>query len=676
MQRVHFSIQLTDCPRCGQSVPKVVRQFGVHSVLPQTHILKEDCMACLLSVDDPAATNFLKSQWRLQWQWAGGRVQDMPECLRLPDDPTTEQATRPQPVKVLKPAGKPRPIFPPGQSWKPVTSVIPPPPKTRLPVRVLWVLHNLHTEGSQRAVLNIVRHTRNISHSVHAPEGGPLLDAFALAGCPFVETFQPQDYDLVVLNTVATWEFMKLCRRAGVHPVWYLHEESPDPFLPPDHFREFCTWAKKVVFAAEHQKQKWDSLVSVSSAVIPTVIPPMLRTTSRSAESNRLRKGAKYVVLSFGMDEPRKGQADIKAAIEGLKLKPLLIHGAPNPFDYLSAADVYVVSSRYETFGLSLQEAKAFQLPVIATDIAANRLMIEDGVNGFLYQPGDIEQLRGLIVRLMTDPQLAAEIGRSPIRGPTWPAAITAIERLLLAEAGAAQADADEVTVVYHIAAMGDYWREVVTEQLGQLAAAGLRRAFITHVGKDLAWILAEGHRLGMELVCTFTDERLTHYERPAFELIERLAYVGNKPILYIHSKGVSHPKDDTFWQEWRRLLMDAVVDDWRAHVRSLDEYDAVGVNWWNAEQKWHFSGNMWIAHPRWLRQLPQFGRFYRDRFSCETWIGSVPGCKAKSLLCADARFWQQERTLFWELRKAQQASKPPIHAGNGSLSFAEQPTV
>lgn len=658
MQRVIYSIVTTDCPKCGQSVLKVIRRFEDRRNPHRPDRVAEECMACQLRVPDEAAKRFLIQQWRLQWQWAGGRLSDMPDCLRQPGDSTNGEALAPVAAKVHKPGGKPRPSFPMGTSWKPVTREQPIPPPSRLPIRVLWALHNLNPEGSQRAALNIIRHTRHMKHTVFAQEPGKLLAAFCYSGATIASEFQPAAYDLVVLNTAVVHSLIPLCKAEGVKPLWYIHEESPAPWMSHRQFEEETQWVKRVIFAAEHQRKSWENICDAPVAVIPTVIPPLNRPPGPTAHSEKIRQKSRFVILSFGMREPRKGQTDITTAVEGQRWKTLLIHGELNPFEYLAAADVYVASSRYETYNLSVQEAKAFRLPVIATNIPAHRTFFDHGVNGFLYEPGDTGELRRLLKRLQAEPGLAAELGRAPINGPTWADNIGAIESLFLSDGGAPQAQADELTVVYHIASLGDHWKDVVAEQLDQLARAGLRRVFVTHVGEGLDWILAEGHRQGMELVCTFHDERVTHYERPALELIERLSFVGTKPIMYLHSKGVSHPRDDTFWHEWRRMCTDALVDDWRYLVRCLDEYDAAGVNWWNAEGKWHFSGNMWLAHPRWLRQLPQFGRYYRDRFSCETWIGSVPGCKAKSLLCSDARFWMQERTLFWELRKAQQEGK------------------
>jgi mannosyltransferase len=41
--------------------------------------------------------------------------------------------------------------------------------------------------------------------------------------------------------------------------------------------------------------------------------------------------------------------------------------------------------------------------------------MIEDGVDGFLFEPGDVEGLRGVLERVMARPELAREVGRRAV---------------------------------------------------------------------------------------------------------------------------------------------------------------------------------------------------------------------------------------------------------------------
>lgn len=199
---------------------------------------------------------------------------------------------------------------------------------------------------------------------------------------------------------------------------------------------------------------------------------------------------------------------------------------------------------------------------------------------------------------------------------------------------------------VYHVAGMGPHWKPIVREQLISLAAAGIRRVLATHVGEGEEWFLDEGPRHGIELIPCEHHDDVRQYECPAIRLIERLARASDEPILYLHSKGVSHdPAAEPVFHQWRRLMMRELVERWFLHLPALDSHDAVGVNWW--AKKTHFSGNFWLARPAWIRKLPRFTTYYRDRYSCERWIGATPGCKALSLFCTDRKLWSDDANLL-----------------------------
>ena len=75
-----------------------------------------------------------------------------------------------------------------------------------------------------------------------------------------------------------------------------------------------------------------------------------------------------------------------------------------NPYQFMSHADVYVLSSRYEGMPMVVLESMACGLPVIATDCRSGiREMLNDGECGMLVPAEDPERLAGAIVRLIKD---------------------------------------------------------------------------------------------------------------------------------------------------------------------------------------------------------------------------------------------------------------------------------
>ncbi len=83
--------------------------------------------------------------------------------------------------------------------------------------------------------------------------------------------------------------------------------------------------------------------------------------------------------------------------------------------DLLAASDAFVLPSFAEGVPISLMEAMACGVPVIATRIAGIPELIRDGVDGLLVAPGSVTELEAAISRLMDDPALRA---RLRIAGP------------------------------------------------------------------------------------------------------------------------------------------------------------------------------------------------------------------------------------------------------------------
>ena len=79
---------------------------------------------------------------------------------------------------------------------------------------------------------------------------------------------------------------------------------------------------------------------------------------------------------------------------------------------YYHAADIYVHASRAEVWGLSITEAMACGLPVVASDVGGIPDQVADGQNGFLVAVGDAVQMAGRIQMLVNDRPLRNELGR------------------------------------------------------------------------------------------------------------------------------------------------------------------------------------------------------------------------------------------------------------------------
>lgn len=79
---------------------------------------------------------------------------------------------------------------------------------------------------------------------------------------------------------------------------------------------------------------------------------------------------------------------------------------------YYRAADVCLVPSYTESFGLVALEAQASGIPVVASSVGGLRSIVRHGQTGFLVRPGAAESFAERAYRLMSDPDLTASMGR------------------------------------------------------------------------------------------------------------------------------------------------------------------------------------------------------------------------------------------------------------------------
>lgn len=80
-------------------------------------------------------------------------------------------------------------------------------------------------------------------------------------------------------------------------------------------------------------------------------------------------------------------------------------------YEMLSLFDIFVMPSRQEGLGLSIMEAQAAGLPVIASRVGGIPTLIEDGKTGILVKPGDWNELAEAIIRLLQDRARMNKIG-------------------------------------------------------------------------------------------------------------------------------------------------------------------------------------------------------------------------------------------------------------------------
>lgn len=89
----------------------------------------------------------------------------------------------------------------------------------------------------------------------------------------------------------------------------------------------------------------------------------------------------------------------------GLKEKILLLGQKEDVSKYLNAGDIFVLSSKWEGFGIAIVEAMACGILVIATKVGGVPELVEDGKTGFLVEPGNARALAQKIQYVLNLPE-------------------------------------------------------------------------------------------------------------------------------------------------------------------------------------------------------------------------------------------------------------------------------
>ncbi len=101
----------------------------------------------------------------------------------------------------------------------------------------------------------------------------------------------------------------------------------------------------------------------------------------------------------------------------------------------LRKADVLLLPSLYEGFGISIIEALGFSIPVIATNRGGPLEMINNGIEGFLVPPEDEEALKDKLEKLRDEPSTLQEMSERAIERyqklPTWHESMEKVRKFL-----------------------------------------------------------------------------------------------------------------------------------------------------------------------------------------------------------------------------------------------------
>jgi N-acetyl-alpha-D-glucosaminyl L-malate synthase BshA len=119
---------------------------------------------------------------------------------------------------------------------------------------------------------------------------------------------------------------------------------------------------------------------------------------------------AKLVLIGDGPD---------RGAAEYLVRKKKLVHDVhflgkqDRVYHHLAQADVFLLPSDMESFGLAALEAMACEVPVVASNVGGIPEVIEHGVDGYLHEPRDVAAAAGYALEILSRPDRGRAMGQT-----------------------------------------------------------------------------------------------------------------------------------------------------------------------------------------------------------------------------------------------------------------------
>jgi glycosyltransferase involved in cell wall biosynthesis len=243
----------------------------------------------------------------------------------------------------------------------------------------------------------------------------------------------------------------------------HLHFESYRPRLAAD-IRRGYRRLDAVAVLTSHEEETYRALLDgaptrvarIPNAVAAVGVPPSTLDADVVVAAGRLnsQKGFDLLIAAWAIvaarrpewklriygSGPERARLQLQIDALGLGERVTLDGRHPRLGDAMAAASLFVLSSRFEGFGMVLVEAMSAGLPVVTFDSPYGPAdIVSDGSDGLLVPAEDIDALAAALLALIEDPARRRRYGEAALRtareyaitaiGPHWDALLDDLSR-------------------------------------------------------------------------------------------------------------------------------------------------------------------------------------------------------------------------------------------------------
>jgi N-acetyl-alpha-D-glucosaminyl L-malate synthase BshA len=273
-------------------------------------------------------------------------------------------------------------------------------------------------EVSELYALDLLHVHYAIPHSVSALLARQMLAAKPRGQkLPFVTTLHGTDITLVGLDR----SYLPITRFSieqsdGVTAIsQYLRERTLREFDVKNHIEVIYNFVNCDVYIrdAEAPQRRLEYAPNGERLMVHlSNFRPVKRITDTIEIFDRVRKKIPSRLLLIG-DGPDRSRAEWLAVQKGIHNDVLFLGKQDDVHEKLALADLILMPSELESFGLAALEAMACEVVPIATRVGGVPEVIEHGKSGFLADVGDVDTMARYAIELLSDESRLREMGKA-----------------------------------------------------------------------------------------------------------------------------------------------------------------------------------------------------------------------------------------------------------------------